>query len=143
MFPRGLPFARSILCFGLVVSGIGLGNLPQAQATSSVRQLEKKINKMGKKTKKAVRRTGRIVLGGAAQVGLAILSALPDDSEEADSNCGCAGSKNHHKGGREDGSVVHERVQIAPSVAPPRSATHAAEAALPEHAVHKSTSTRH
>jgi hypothetical protein len=142
MLRKILPLARSLLGCGLVLSGIGLGSLPPARATDSVRQLEKKLNKVKKKTKKAVRTAARIFLEGVSEVGAVIAIDLAEEPGKAAFEFDCTGAEGHHpKSHGEHGPVLLRAASIAAPAAPTRSAVHAAEAVHSAPPAHKPSST--
>jgi hypothetical protein len=85
----GRLFFMSALVSGVILGSLGfpgacgnLSGLPLAQATSSVKKLEKKLKKTAKKTKKVLKmaekkagRVGKPVLIGALKVGAVLVAA--------------------------------------------------------------------
>jgi hypothetical protein len=110
-----------------ILGGLGLAvaGVAPAQAETSVKRLERKLDKMGKRTAHGVRLVGQAMLDGVCDMGSGLLSSL-DEEEDGDGLLSIAFILT----GR---SSVHH----TPRSAPASSTSHAAHAE-PAHKAHPS-----
>jgi hypothetical protein len=127
MFAKCLQFRRSILWCGLVLGGISLAGPVPVRANNPVQQLEKKLDKARKKSRRALRKAreaGQAVLEGAAQIGSAVAVGLMQ--AEFDFDCTGDTRNNHSQRSGRNSSTHSSATHAAVPSAPPAAAAHGA-----------------